>query len=141
MLACRTFDSHEGAVGTMYMNRFSINIGLPVWYPVIGKYNQSGNLEISFDVSINDSSGKIFPGQVAQLVEHWTENPGVGGSIPPLSTYRIRTSDDSRRSALVRHSTDTQSASRQPGVSVGTNTFSAVAFNCRAMLMYRCVVV
>ena len=25
-------------------------------------------------------------GQVAQLVEHWTENPGVGGSIPPLST-------------------------------------------------------
>ena len=25
-------------------------------------------------------------GQVAQLVEHRTENPGVGGSIPPLST-------------------------------------------------------
>jgi hypothetical protein len=24
-------------------------------------------------------------GQVAQLVEHRTENPGVGGSIPPLS--------------------------------------------------------
>jgi hypothetical protein len=25
-------------------------------------------------------------GQVAQLVEQWTENPCVGGSIPPLST-------------------------------------------------------
>src|SRR4051794_11142290 len=27
-------------------------------------------------------------GQVAQLVEHRTENPGVGGSIPPLSIVR-----------------------------------------------------
>ena len=26
-------------------------------------------------------------GQVAQLVEHWTENPGVAGSTPALSTY------------------------------------------------------
>jgi hypothetical protein len=41
------------------------------------------------------SPGRIRPGpvfachgQVAQLVEHWTENPGVGGSIPPLSTFR-----------------------------------------------------
>jgi hypothetical protein len=25
-------------------------------------------------------------GQIAQQVEHRTENPGVGGSIPPLST-------------------------------------------------------
>ena len=25
-------------------------------------------------------------GQVAQLVEQWTENPCVGGSIPSLST-------------------------------------------------------
>ena len=24
--------------------------------------------------------------QVAQLVEQWTENPRVGGSIPPLGT-------------------------------------------------------
>jgi hypothetical protein len=35
-------------------------------------------------------SAAFFPimertGQVAQLVEHRTENPGVGGSIPPLS--------------------------------------------------------
>ncbi len=29
-------------------------------------------------------------GQVAQLVEHWTENPGVAGSIPALSTRRKR---------------------------------------------------
>jgi hypothetical protein len=27
-------------------------------------------------------------GQVAQLVEHRTENPGVAGSIPALSTVR-----------------------------------------------------
>ena len=26
---------------------------------------------------------------VAQLVEHWTENPSVGGSIPPSRTQRI----------------------------------------------------
>ncbi len=24
--------------------------------------------------------------EIAQLVEHWTENPGAGGSIPPLGT-------------------------------------------------------
>ena len=29
---------------------------------------------------------KSFGGQVAQLVEQWTENPRVGGSIPPLAT-------------------------------------------------------
>jgi hypothetical protein len=28
----------------------------------------------------------IFKGEIAQLVERWTENPCVGGSIPPLST-------------------------------------------------------
>ncbi len=28
----------------------------------------------------------LAPGQVAQLVEQRTENPCVGGSIPPLST-------------------------------------------------------
>ena len=27
-------------------------------------------------------------GQVAQMVEQWTENPCVGGSIPPLSTEK-----------------------------------------------------
>ena len=30
--------------------------------------------------------GEKPSGQVAQLVEHWTENPGVAGSIPALST-------------------------------------------------------
>ncbi len=29
------------------------------------------------------------PGQVAQLVEHRTENPSVGGSTPPLTTARL----------------------------------------------------
>ena len=29
---------------------------------------------------------RVPSGQVAQLVEHRTENPGVGGSIPPLPT-------------------------------------------------------
>ena len=33
----------------------------------------------------------IFPfdGQVAQLVEQRTENPRVGGSIPPLATIKL----------------------------------------------------
>ena len=31
-------------------------------------------------------AGYFASGQVAQLVEHWTENPGVGGSIPSLTT-------------------------------------------------------
>ncbi len=31
----------------------------------------------------------ILIAQVAQLVEHVTENHGVGGSIPPLGTNRI----------------------------------------------------
>ena len=30
------------------------------------------------------------PGQVAQLVEHLTENQGVGGSIPSLATIQIK---------------------------------------------------
>ena len=30
------------------------------------------------------------PGQVAQLVEHLTENQGVGGSIPSLATTKIK---------------------------------------------------
>ena len=28
--------------------------------------------------------------QVAQLVEQWTENPRVGGSIPPLATIQFK---------------------------------------------------
>ena len=32
-----------------------------------------------------------FGGQVAQLVEQRTENPRVGGSIPPLATIKSRT--------------------------------------------------
>ena len=32
----------------------------------------------------------LFGAQVAQLVEHVTENHGVGGSIPPLGTTLAR---------------------------------------------------
>ncbi len=37
------------------------------------------------------ASGQLGPGgaQVAQLVEHATENRSVGGSIPPLGTSKI----------------------------------------------------
>jgi hypothetical protein len=36
------------------------------------------------------SNTRPFPGgQVAQLVEQRTENPRVGGSIPPLATNKI----------------------------------------------------
>ena len=35
----------------------------------------------------------VLVGWVAQLVEHRTENPGVGGSIPPLSTSRTSPHD------------------------------------------------
>ena len=31
-------------------------------------------------------TGHLWEGQVAQLVEHMTENHGVGGSIPSLAT-------------------------------------------------------
>jgi hypothetical protein len=34
----------------------------------------------------------VFGGQVAQLVEQRTENPRVGGSIPPLATINQRVS-------------------------------------------------
>jgi hypothetical protein len=37
----------------------------------------------SFNVS-------LVAGQVAQSVEQWTENPRVGGSIPPLATIPFR---------------------------------------------------
>jgi hypothetical protein len=36
-------------------------------------------------------------GQVAQLVEHRTENPGVAGSIPALSTPTLSTAETSPR--------------------------------------------
>ena len=31
---------------------------------------------------------EMYNGAVAQLVEQWTENPCVGGSIPPHTTNR-----------------------------------------------------
>ena len=40
-------------------------------------------------------------GQVAQLVEHRTENPGVAGSIPALSTPTLSTAETSPRPEAV----------------------------------------
>ncbi len=37
-------------------------------------------------------AGHLWEGQVAQLVEHMTENHGVGGSIPSLATTISRSS-------------------------------------------------
>jgi hypothetical protein len=36
------------------------------------------------------SARKYSEGQVAQSVEQWTENPRVGGSIPPLATITFK---------------------------------------------------
>lgn len=36
----------------------------------------------------NDTSGIEVKGEIAQLVEHRTENPCVGGSSPPFSTLK-----------------------------------------------------
>ena len=41
-------------------------------------------------------------GQVAQLVEHGTENAGVGGSIPPLATAPAQPTGPARRFLVVR---------------------------------------
>ena len=57
-----------------------------------GRYSQSpAMLEMNpLDPTIPDSlnSAASAAGQVAQLVEQWTENPCVAGSIPALPTYR-----------------------------------------------------
>jgi hypothetical protein len=44
---------------------------------------------------------EIF-GQVAQMVEQWTENPCVGGSIPSLSTKNAALSESLRDEAKCR---------------------------------------
>jgi hypothetical protein len=48
-------------------------------------------------LTINRRSLAPAPGsaQVAQLVEHATENRSVGGSIPPLGTIKINNLDNS----------------------------------------------
>ena len=63
----------------------------------IGNTRQIGEylLKAQYDFFINFGSGLLLGcyliwersrAQVAQLVEQWTENPRVGGSIPPLGT-------------------------------------------------------
>jgi hypothetical protein len=47
------------------------------------------------------SARKYSEGQVAQSVEQWTENPRVGGSIPPLATiFRFLNQKDSKALAI-----------------------------------------
>ena len=48
-------------------------------------------------------NARPFQGQVAQLVEQRTENPRVGGSIPPLATTIFRYFKDCMRSGYVPH--------------------------------------
>ena len=45
----------------------------------------SGRLTL-YNGAPNESSARNQYAQVAQSVEHCTENAGVGGSIPPLGT-------------------------------------------------------
>ncbi len=56
---------------------------------------------------------RLLRGQVAQLVEHRTENPGVGGSIPSLPTIFPGTSAV-RRSSTVRESCGNAAAGSPP---------------------------
>ncbi len=47
------------------------------------------------------NTGLPAHGQVAQSVEQWTENPRVGGSIPPLATiFRFSNQKDTKASAI-----------------------------------------
>jgi F0F1-type ATP synthase membrane subunit c/vacuolar-type H+-ATPase subunit K len=48
--------------------------------------------------------GLPFGGQVAQLVEQRTENPRVGGSIPPLATIQSKLFGRARRESYVQAS-------------------------------------
>jgi hypothetical protein len=75
--------------------------------------------------------------QVAQLVEHCTENAGVGGSIPPLGTISFPTvslaaararRDDARK--LLANGTDPSVKRKLDKIAAATltqNTFGAVA--------------
>ena len=56
---------------------------LPVWRPIVDSAILRGH-EKGTCFSGGQSPGS--DGQVAQLVEQRTENPCVGGSIPPLAT-------------------------------------------------------
>ena len=52
-------------------------------------------------------------GEIAQLVEHWTENPGVGGSSPPLATSLRSQRSGERR--LPRRSEATEGSGNEAG--------------------------
>ena len=50
-----------------------------------------------------------FLGEVAQLVEHTTENRGVAGSIPALATWRTRSRPGLRRASDSQPASPTRS--------------------------------
>jgi hypothetical protein len=49
-------------------------------------WTAAGRATITTALAPAPFSGRPASAQVAQLVEHCTENAGVGGSIPPLGT-------------------------------------------------------
>jgi hypothetical protein len=81
-----------------------------------------GTCRFRWSVACNDATSAGVLGQVAQLVEHTTENRGVGGSIPPLTTFwRIRArrgvceADIALRWRLTRtHAVTNRDQSRRP---------------------------
>ncbi len=52
------------------------------------------------DEEIRSLVEKNYIGSVAQLVEQWTENPCVGGSIPSRATFIWRGSEVAKRGGL-----------------------------------------
>ena len=72
--------------GVALKQRFRAALGLKPWLPRADR--RSGQCGSSLYNAPRFADGPPGPAgaQVAQLVEHMTENHGVGGSIPPLGT-------------------------------------------------------
>jgi hypothetical protein len=66
--------------------------------PVTRRRDPENFSKLSFTAFGGSLSLEIF-GQVAQMVEQWTENPCVGGSIPSLSTKSAALSEARRAEA------------------------------------------
>jgi hypothetical protein len=59
----------------------------PFWGPELAKLSGTNAGQGAARTTISPRCVSMAPAaQVAQLVEHVTENHGVGGSIPPLGT-------------------------------------------------------
>jgi hypothetical protein len=74
------------------------NTVLPAWSQIV--WSRSGKIKQRTE-NLSLSARKYSEGQVAQSVEQWTENPRVGGSIPPLATiFRLLNQKDSKALAI-----------------------------------------